>query len=98
MAKKSKYGLSTAPRAKPRKRPGRHTKSLNKHKKRQMKNKGRPWQYPKISYILGMKEKTITIKTNAISQRQYSTLLLELNIMKRQWKSYVVDIQLFSSI
>ena len=41
-----------------------------------------------------MKEKTITIKTNAISQRQYSTLLLELNIMKRQWKSYGVDIQL----
>ena len=30
------------PRPKPRKRPGRHTKSLNKHKKIQMKNKGRP--------------------------------------------------------
>ena len=41
-----------------------------------------------------MKEKTITIKTNAISQRQYSTLLLELNIMKQQWRSYGVDIQL----
>ena len=41
-----------------------------------------------------MKEKTITIKTKGISQRQYSTLLLELNIMKRQWKSYGVDIQL----
>ena len=41
-----------------------------------------------------MKEKTITIKTTQISQRQYSTLLLELNIMKRQWKSYGVDIQL----
>ena len=41
-----------------------------------------------------MKEKTITIKTNEISQRQYSTLLLELNIMKSQWKSYGVDIQL----
>ena len=41
-----------------------------------------------------MKEKTITIKTNGISQKQYSTLLLELNIMKRQWKSYCVDIQL----
>ena len=43
-----------------------------------------------------MKEKTITIKTNEISQRQYSTLLLELNIMKRQWKSYGVDIQLLA--
>ena len=41
-----------------------------------------------------MKEKTITIKTNAISQRQYSPLLLELNIIKQQWRSYGVDIQL----
>ena len=41
-----------------------------------------------------MKEKTITIKTNEISQRQYSTLLLELNIMKKAWKAYGVDIQL----
>ena len=40
------------------------------------------------------KEKIITIKTNEISQRQYSTLLLELNIMKQQWRSYGVDIQL----
>ena len=41
-----------------------------------------------------MKKETITQKTNEISQRQYSTLLLELNIMKRQWKDYGVDIQL----
>ena len=41
-----------------------------------------------------MKEKTITIKTNEISQRQYSTLLLELNIMKQQWRPYGVNIQL----
>ena len=41
-----------------------------------------------------MKEKAITIKTNEISQRQYSTLLLELNIMKRQWRSYGVDLQI----
>jgi len=41
-----------------------------------------------------MKEKTITIKTNKISQRQYSTLLLELNIMKQQWRSYGVNLQL----
>ncbi len=39
--KKGTFGVSTAPRDKPRKRPGRHTKSLNKHKKRQKKNKGR---------------------------------------------------------
>ena len=41
-----------------------------------------------------MKQKTITIKTNEISQRQYSTLLLELNIMKQQWRPYGVNIQL----
>ena len=34
MAKKVKFGLSTAPRAKPKKRPGRHKKSPNKHEKR----------------------------------------------------------------
>ena len=41
-----------------------------------------------------MKEKTITIKTKGVSQRQYSTLLLELNIMKRQWRSFGVDLQI----
>jgi transposase-like protein len=34
MAKKAKFGISTAPRAKPKKRPGRHKKSPNKHEKR----------------------------------------------------------------
>ena len=34
MAKKVKFGLSTAPHAKPKKRPGRHKKSPNKHEKR----------------------------------------------------------------
>ena len=42
MAKKAKFGISTAPRLKPRKRPGGHTKSLNKNKKRQKKNNCRP--------------------------------------------------------
>ena len=41
-----------------------------------------------------MKEKIITIKTNEISQRQYSTLLLELNIMKQQWRSYGVHLNI----
>ena len=41
-----------------------------------------------------MKEKTITIKPNKISQRQYSTLLLELNIMKQQWRSYGVHLNI----
>ena len=84
------------PRPKPKKRPGRHTKSLNKSKKRSYKKYNRQgrWQIFLNNYPIVMKEKTITIKTNQISQRQYSTLLLELNIMKRQWKSYGVDIQL----
>jgi len=43
---------------------------------------------------MDMKEKTITIKTKGVSQRQYSTLLLELNIMKRQWRSFGVDLQI----
>ena len=34
MGKKAKFGLVTAPRDKPKKRPGRHKKSPNKHEKR----------------------------------------------------------------
>ena len=97
VAKKAKFGVSTAPRAKPRKRPGRHTKSLNKHKKRQKKNNGRPWQYPKISYIVDMKEKIITLKVEGAATGQWSSLLLELNLMKQAWKSYGVDINIKAS-
>ena len=39
MAKKTKFGISTAPRAKPKKRPGRHKKSPNKHEKRMGKHR-----------------------------------------------------------
>jgi len=41
-----------------------------------------------------MKEKVITIKPKGVSQKQWANLLLELNIMKQQWRSYGVDIQL----
>ncbi len=41
-----------------------------------------------------MKEKIITIKQKSISQKQWAMLLLELNIMKKAWKPYGVDIQL----
>ena len=41
-----------------------------------------------------MKEKIITIKPKGISQKQWSILLLELNLMKRAWKRYGVDIQM----
>ena len=41
-----------------------------------------------------MKEKIITIKPNGISQKQWAILLLELNMVKKAWKPYGVDIQM----
>ena len=41
-----------------------------------------------------MKEKIITIKVDGALQGQWSSLLLELNLMKQAWKSYCVDINL----
>ena len=39
-----------------------------------------------------MKEKIITIKPKNITQKQWINLLLELNLMKKAWKPYGVDI------
>ena len=41
MAKKAKFGLVTAPRDRPKKRPGRHKKNRNKHEKRMGKYRGK---------------------------------------------------------
>ena len=41
-----------------------------------------------------MKEKVITIKPKGISTKQYSSLLLELNLVKKAWRPYGVDLQL----
>jgi len=41
-----------------------------------------------------MKEKIITIAVEGASQGQWSNLLLELNIMKKAWRSYGVDMNL----
>ena len=41
-----------------------------------------------------MKEKIITLKPKGISQKQWSSLLLELNLAKQAWRSYGVDLQL----
>ena len=41
-----------------------------------------------------MKEKIITIKPKGITQKQWSILLLELNLMKQAWKPYCVKIEL----
>lgn len=35
-----------------------------------------------------MKEKTITITSNDISQKQWSNLILELNLVKKAWAGY----------
>ena len=45
-------------------------------------------------YITRMKDKIITIKPKGISQKQWAMLLLELNIMRKAWKPYGVDIQM----
>jgi|TARA_R100001460_G_scaffold8325_2_gene20715 hypothetical protein len=41
-----------------------------------------------------MKQKTITLKINGASAGQWSNLLLELNLIKKAWRPYKVDIQL----
>ena len=41
-----------------------------------------------------MKEKIITLKINGAAPGQWSHLLLELNLMKKAWKSYGVDINI----
>ena len=41
-----------------------------------------------------MKEKIVTIKEDGAAQGQWSSLLLELNLMKQAWKSYGVHINI----
>ena len=41
-----------------------------------------------------MKEKQITLKVKGITSKQWSNLLLELNLIKKAWKPYGVDINL----
>ena len=38
--------------------------------------------------------KTVTINVNGASQGQWSTFLLELNLMKKAWRSYGVNADL----
>ena len=38
--------------------------------------------------------KTVTLNVDGISQGQWSTFLLELNLMKKTWKSYGVNVNL----
>ena len=38
--------------------------------------------------------KTVTLNVEGISQSQWSTFVLELNLMKKAWKSYGVQVEL----
>ena len=40
------------------------------------------------------KEKIITIKPKGISQKQWGTFLLELNIMTQPWRGYGVNVEI----
>ena len=42
----------------------------------------------------GNNMKTITLKVEGISQSQWSTFVLELNLMKKAWKRYGVEVDL----
>ena len=45
-------------------------------------------------YITRMKDKVITIKPKGITQKQWSILLLELNLIRKAWKPFGVDMQM----
>jgi len=44
-----------------------------------------------------MKEKIITIKVDGAAQGQWSSLLLELNLMRKAWQPYGVHMQIKAS-
>ena len=46
------------------------------------------------SYYRMKKDKVITIKPKGISQKQWANLLLELNLVKKAWRPYGVDMQI----
>ena len=41
-----------------------------------------------------MAEKKVTITAKGISQKQWSTLLLEFNLIKKEWKKFGVDLHI----
>ena len=72
---------------------------INKKNVKNLKKdtKARVDKHPLVSYIERMKGKnmkTVTINVNGASQNQWSTFLLELNLMKKAWKRYGVDAEL----
>ena len=43
-----------------------------------------------------MKDKSITITPKGITQKQFTNLVLELNIMRKAWNPYGVDIDIIA--
>tara|TARA_R110000822_G_scaffold157130_1_gene296882 strand:- start:2170 stop:2373 length:204 start_codon:yes stop_codon:yes gene_type:complete len=43
-----------------------------------------------------MREKTIKIKVSNITPKQWTNLLLELNLVKKAWKPYGVEMHMFA--
>ena len=41
-----------------------------------------------------MKEKKVIITAKGISQKQWSVLLLEFNLIKKEWKKFGVDLRM----
>ena len=50
--------------------------------------------YPIISYVLLIMSRKITLNIKGESSKQYSTLILELNVMAKAWNRFGVDITL----
>ena len=44
--------------------------------------------HPKLSQTLSMKEKKLTITSKDITHKQWSNLILELNLIKKSWAPY----------
>ena len=44
-----------------------------------------------------MKDKIITLTPKGISQKQWSSFLLELNLMKKAWKPFGVNVEIKAS-
>ena len=52
------------------------------------------WVSPLITAHKKVNMKTVTLNVKGISQGQWSSFLLELNLMKKAWKPYGVEVDL----
>ena len=52
------------------------------------------WVSPLITAHKKVNMKTVTLNVKGISQGQWSSFLLELNLMKKAWRSYGVEVDL----